>query len=257
MYRRLYPLTMKEMDNKFDLDRVLCIGSWPKIIVEAQTNLQNGHDYLHSYINTYIKEEIQAEAIVRNLGAFQRFLSVAAQSNAQTIEFSNISKESSTPVSTVKEYYQILEDTLLGVFLWPYDRKERKKARPKFYFFDTGVVRALQGKLLAEMTSMEKGILFETWLINELIRINEYMGKYLEISFWRERKHEVDILLERASRPIAGIEIKTGKGGIREATKNCLKTRFPGTPLYTVTNSSKTSGERLSYSDFLDWFRNI
>ena len=257
LYRRLYPLTMKEMDDRFDFKKTLCIGSLPKIVTDAQTDLQIAYDYLYSYINTYIREEIQAEAVVRNLGAFQRFLPVAAQSNAQTIEFSNISRECSIPASTVKEYYQVLEDTLLGFFLWPFDRNERKKARPKFYFFDTGVVRALQGSLHSEISSKEKGFLFETWLINELIRINEYMGKYLEISFWRERNHEVDILLQKASKPVAGIEIKTGKSKMRPATKKRFEMRFPGIPLYTVGNSLATKEEVLSYPDFLGWFRSI
>ena len=117
--------------------------------------------YLKSYITTYIKEEIQAEALTRNVGAFHRFLAIAAQSNGQVIEFANISRECSVPASTVKEYYQILEDTLIGFFLWPHDRNERKKARPKFYFFDCGVVRTIQNRLQDPPTPQEKGFLFE------------------------------------------------------------------------------------------------
>ena len=188
--RQLHPLTMKEMGKVFDLEKVLAIGSLPKVTVESLLDLNSAHDYLESYVATYIKEEIQAEALTRNLGAFQRFLPIAASSNAQTVVFANIAREASVPDSTVKEYYQILEDTLIGFFLWPYNRNERKKARPKFYFFDTGVVRVLQGRLATEMTAAERGLLFETWMVNELIKINQYLKKRLEFSFWRERAHE-------------------------------------------------------------------
>ncbi len=254
---KLYPLTMKEMGNDFDLERTLEMGSLPKIVVESRSNRTHANDYLDSYVTTYIKEEIQAEAIVRNLGSFQRFLPIAAQSNAQAIQFSNIARESSTPASTVKEYYQILEDTLLGTFLWPHDRKERKKTRPKFYFFDTGVVRALQNKLSTKTTPGERGILFETWLINELMRINEYLKKRLAFSFWRERGHEVDVLISRGGEVILGLEIKSGKGTLSSETRKKFETKFPGVPLYTATDTATTSDHQLSFSDFVELFREL
>ncbi len=254
---KLYPLTMKEMAGQFNLQTALELGSLPKVAVEAQTDLESARDYLDSYVTTYIKEEIQAEAIVRNLGAFQRFLPIAAQSNAQTIEFANIARESNTPSSTVKEYYQILEDTLLGVFLWPHDRKERKKARPKFYFFDTGVARALQGRMAIEITPQERGILFETWMINELMRINSYQKKRLDFSFWRERNHKIDILISRAGEVIMGAEMKTGKKALSPDTRKRFQNKFPQAKLYTVTDAPTKSGPQLWYSDFLNLFREL
>ena len=89
---------------------------------------------LQSYVTTYVKEEIQAEALTRHVGAFHRFLEVSAQSNAQVIEFATVSRDCSVPSSTVKEYYSILEDTLLGDFLWPWDRSERKKGPSEILF---------------------------------------------------------------------------------------------------------------------------
>lgn len=83
----------------------------------------------------------------------------------------------SVPASSVKEYFQILEDTLIGFFLWPHDRSERKKVRPKFYFFDTGVVRAIQGKLTSTIDHDELGHLFETFFMNEVRKINHYLKK--------------------------------------------------------------------------------
>ena len=256
--RTLFPLTMKEMGESFDLASVLQLGSLPKIVAEFQVGgFARARDYLDSYAITYIREEIQAEAIVRTLGAFQRFLPIAAESNGQTIVFSNIARESSTPSSTVKEYYQILEDTLLGFFLWPYDRKERKKSRPKFYFFDTGVVRVLQGRLGTPMNPVERGILFETWMINEAVRINEYLGKRLEFSFWREHRHEVDLLISRAGEVLCGVEIKSGRSGLAEATRKKFQVRFPNAPLYIVSPAGESEGEALTYPDFLEWLRRL
>ncbi len=114
---RLHPLTFEEIDQHFSIENALTYGTLPKIyslLVDQEKQLAIGH--LKSYVTTYIKEEIQAEALTRNLGGFQRFLSIAVQSNGQIIEFANISRECSVPSSTVKEYYQILEDTLIGFF---------------------------------------------------------------------------------------------------------------------------------------------
>ncbi|MBI4373255.1 MAG: ATP-binding protein, partial [Deltaproteobacteria bacterium] len=157
---KLHPLTVREIGSAFDLKKALHYGTLPNIEnFLYDQNVEEVRRLLKSYVTIYLKEEIQAEAITRNLGAFQRFLSIAAQSNAQIIEFANISRECSVPMSTVKEYYQILEDTLLGEFVWPYDRSERKKARPKFYFFDCGVVCAMQNRLMDAPTPVEQGFL--------------------------------------------------------------------------------------------------
>ena len=209
---RLHPLTRFEIGDKFKIEQALSFGTLPKIsslLVENDEGTARG--LLRSYVSTYIKEEIQSEALTRNIGAFQRFLGIAAQSHAQVIEYQNISASCSVPASTVKEYYSILEDTLLGSFLWPWDRSERKKARPKFYFFDCGVVRAMQNRLVDPPTSAELGFLFEGWFVNELVRIRDYLEKEHEFSFWREGKDEVDLLITRGGKPAMAFEIKSGK----------------------------------------------
>ncbi|MFH1777563.1 MAG: AAA family ATPase, partial [Candidatus Omnitrophota bacterium] len=137
---RLYPLTNIEVGKEFDLNMALSYGTLPRIVTTfLEGKVDDVRRQLKAYCTIYIKEEVQAEALTRNVSAFQRFLSVAAQMNAETIEFASVGRDSSVPMSTVKEYFSILEDTLLGDFLWPWDRSERKKARPKFYFFDCGV----------------------------------------------------------------------------------------------------------------------
>lgn len=229
---RLYPLTHAELGAAFNIDRALAYGTMPKV---ASTYLEGQEDdarrQLRAYGTIYIKEEVQAEALTRNVGAFQRFLSVAAQMNAGTIEFASVARDSSVPMSTVKEYFSILEDTLLGDFLWPWDRSERKKARPKFYFFDCGVVRALQNRLVDPPTPQEKGFLFETFFYNELKRLRDYHEKPYELVFWREGKHEIDLLVMGSRGPVMAFECKTSFETMSEATLAAFRKRFPGLPL--------------------------
>ncbi len=250
---KLHPLTHEELENHFSIDRALLYGTLPKIaalLVDQDVSLAKKH--LRSYVTTYIKEEVQAEALTRNLGAFQRFLNVAGQSNGQIVEFSNISRECAVPASTVKEYYQILEDTLLGFFLWPFDRNERKKARPKFYFFDCGVVRSIQNRLEDPPTAPETGFLFETWFVTEVIRIRDYYEKDHQIAFWRSRNHEIDIIISGGHGPILAIECKSGKSDVAGSTFHAFKTSFPGTPLL-VASLTDDRPRRAGGVDILPW----
>ncbi|MBF0544747.1 MAG: ATP-binding protein [Candidatus Riflebacteria bacterium] len=233
---KLHPLTSSEIGNEFNLLSALKYGTLPKITTLLMDDKEElAQAMLASYVTTYIKEEIQAEAIIRNIGAFQRFLAVAVQSHSQIIEFSNVSRECAVPASTVKEYYQILEDTLIGFLLWPFDHNERKKSRPKSYFFDCGVVRALQNRLSVTPNAQEKGLLFEMWFINEIMRIRDYSRKPHEFAFWREREHEIDLLVLDSKGVVLAIECKTGSATIKQSTASRFKERFPDVPLIVAS----------------------
>jgi uncharacterized protein len=233
---RLHPLTSQEMGAGFNLPNALQFGSLPKIsALLDEGNAELAREMLRSYVTTYIREEIQAEALTRNIGAFQRFLAIAVQNNAQIIEFSNISRDCSVPASTVKEYYRILEDTLIGFFLWPHSHSERKKSRPKSYFFDPGVVRALQNRLTDPPTPQEKGFLFETWFINELVRLRDYLHKDHEFVFWREREYEIDVLVIQGTKVVLAIECKSGSADMKPAVIRCFKERFPDVRLIVAS----------------------
>jgi predicted AAA+ superfamily ATPase len=233
---RLHPLTCQETGAGFNMSHVLQFGSLPKIsMLLDEGNVELAREMLRSYVTTYIREEIQAEALTRNIGAFQRFLAIAVQNNAQIIEFSNISRDSAVPASTVKEYYRILEDTLIGFFLWPYSHSERKKSRPKSYFFDPGVVRALQNRLTDPPTPQEKGFLFETWFINELVRLRDYLHKDHEFVFWREREYEIDVLVIQGTKVVLAIECKSGAADMKPAVIRCFKERFPNVRLIVAS----------------------
>lgn len=233
---RLYPLTNIEVGKGFDLNMALSYGTLPHVVTTlTEGKVEDVRRQLKAYCTVYIKEEVQAEALTRNVSAFQRFLSVAAQMNGETIEFASVARDSSVPMSTVKEYFSILEDTLLGDFLWPWDRSERKKARPKFYFFDCGVVRALQNRLIDPPTPQEKGFLFETFFYNELKRLRDYYEKPYELSFWRDGKHEIDILITGPRGPVMAFECKTSTDTITDATRTAFRKQFPNLPLLVAS----------------------
>ncbi|RPI79249.1 MAG: ATP-binding protein [Desulfobacteraceae bacterium] len=250
---KLHPLLSEEIGKNFLISDALQFGTLPKIsdlVVEKKTDEAAGH--LKSYYTTYVKEEIQAEALTRNIGSFQRFLNIAVQSNGQVIEFANIARDSSVPASTVKEYYQILEDTLIGFLLWPHDRSERKKARPKFYFFDCGVIRAIQNRLWDPPTPLEQGFLFETWFINELSRIRDYQNKPHEFSFWRERNHEIDFIVSKNGKPVLAIECKSGNANPDMATEKRFFDLFSGVPLIVASLVDKKP-RKVRNIDILPW----
>ncbi len=228
----LHGLTVKEQGADFHIDRALCFGSLPLICsLLAKGDRETAIHHLKSYVRTYIREEIQMEALVRKLSDFHRFLNVAGQCNAQMIEFANISRECAVHVNTVKEHYSILEDTLTGQFVYPFNRSERKKARPKFYFFDCGVVRALMGSLTAPPGPEELGRLFETWVFNELIKIRDYEGAEHRISLWRKGRYEVDFLIESAQGPLLAVECKSGRQIKNQLSLRAFRQDFPKTEL--------------------------
>lgn len=207
---RLHPLCQKEIGKDFFIELALSFGTLPHIYNLVVSKKENeARILLKSYVSTYLHLEIQAEALVRNQPSFVRFLDIAAQSHAEVIEYSNIAKDAAVPASTIKEYYQILEDTLIGFYLWPYDKSERKKARGKFYFFDCGIVRAIQNRLSDPPTPSELGHLFEGWMLNELIRLRDYLQKPHRFSFWRHGKWEIDFIVENADGMLLAIECKS------------------------------------------------
>ncbi len=212
LYRTLHPLTYQELGDTFDLDLVLRYGSLPKIYSDVIAGDETGaQDRLRAYVTIYIQEEIKAEALTRNLSSFQKFLDVAVAQFGECINFSGISRDCQALQVAVKEYYSILEDTLIGTLLYPWHKSVRKRlsSRPKFYFFDNGVTRALLGAVADAPHVLERGRLFEQWIFQEMQRLNDYHKKDLKFSFWRtSHGAEVDFLIERRGEISLGIECK-------------------------------------------------
>lgn len=240
LYKTLNPLTLEEMAETFNLDDVLAFGSLPKI----WTTLKNGDEalvaeLLRSYVITYMKEEIKSEALVRNLQGFQNFLDVAAAQFAEQVNLSGISRDCQVAYATVREFYSILEDTLMGFFLYPYIKGIRKRMshQPKFYFFDNGVTRAILGSVKTRPTAIELGRLFEQWFLLEVQRLNEYSEKGWKLYFWRtSHGAEVDLIIEANGKPLAAVECKYKKTiGVSDLSGLAsFHDNFPGVPCFIV-----------------------
>lgn len=227
----LYPLTHKELADRFSLDKALNLGTLPSVYLADSE--QEAQRTLRAYVETYLKEEIEAEALTRNLGSFLRFLTLAADNNGNIINYSTIARECGVSYQTVKEYFKILEDTLIGFFLLPYARSTRKRLirHPKFYFFDTGVLRALRKTITVPLQPKtdEYGRGFEHFVILEIIRAAAYHESDYQFSFYgSSNKAEVDLIVETPKKEIFAIEIKASEQpqsdsfrGLRSFKKLC------------------------------------
>lgn len=210
----LFPLTYRELGERFDLDLVLQFGSLPKIFEYKDPD--DLREFLRGYVSIYLKEEVLAEQLVRNLDPFRDFIEIAAQSNGKIINFSKIAREVGVDDKTIKTYYQILEETLVGFFLPPFHRSIRKRQResPKFFLFDAGVKRAIEKTLRIELSPQTYafGESFEHFLVSECFRLNEYLKLDFKISYLRTKDDlEIDLIIERPGLPDLLVEIKSTK----------------------------------------------
>lgn len=208
----LFSLSSFEIGNNFDLDQALHYGTLPKAISLNSAEEKNG--FLRAYADTYLKEEIWGEQAVRKLDPFRRFLEIAAQCNGTIINVAHIARDVGVDDKTVKEYFTILEDTMLGFFLEPFHNSFRKRfvGKPKFYFFDPGVARCLSKRLSIPLVPKTEsyGKAFEHFIILEWIRLANYFQPDFRFSFLRtESDIEVDLVVERPGKPLLCIEIKS------------------------------------------------
>jgi len=187
----MHPLTTAELGERFDLSRALHRGLLPSIYFSDDPEAD-----LAAYAGTYLHEEIVAEGATRNIPAFSRFLKVAALCSGTMINFTNIANDAQVPRTTVHEYFEILRDTLLLHELpaWRKSVKRKPIRTSKYYFFDVGVVRHLQGRTLAPKTR-EFGEAFETLIMHELVSWRDYRSGDA-LSYWRSASgYEVDFIL--------------------------------------------------------------
>jgi len=178
----LHGLTTVELGEAFDLTRLLNHGYLPTIFLsDSPTRLLNG------YVADYLKEEIAAEGLVRNLPTFSEFLNIAALSDAEMVNFSTIARDCGVSSHTIKGYFQILEDTLLGKWLPAYRKRPKRRVigAPKFYFADVGVVNYLARRGQLQRGSELFGKAFENWLFHELSAHNAYSEAFAALSYWR------------------------------------------------------------------------
>lgn len=199
----LYPLSYSEIPN-FDLDKALNNGLLPRHYLS-----ENPKRLIEAYIGNYLQDEIVAEAKIRNVAVFAKFLYAAAFSQGEIVNFTAIASDCGVSAVTIKEYFQILEDTLIGYFIPVYQKKPKRRVikAPKFYFFDLGIVNHLIKRGKIEKGSELYGHAFESFIFQELIAHKHYSGIEYSISYWRTSSQlEVDFILGNNE---VAIEIKS------------------------------------------------
>ena len=198
---RFFPLNTYEL-KKWDLKKILTYGSLP-----AVWNSEEPNEELDSYIQTYIEAELKSEGIIRKVPAFSRFLKQASLHSGELLNFQNISSDAGVPVSTIKEHYKILEDTMIGFTLEPWlgSKKRKAIATAKFYFFDIGVLNFISETFPESVSSPIWGSRFEHFIVNEIRCANFYQRRKCSLNFWRSTSQfEVDVIFGKTA-----IEIKS------------------------------------------------
>lgn len=207
--RHLHPFLPEELGKDFDLDATLRYGSLP-VVWTAPDRV----DALAAYAQLYLREEVQAEALVRNLPGFARFLPVAALFHGEVVNVAGISRDAGAARTTVAAYLEILEDTLLAFRLPAYEAKLRVRERrhPKLYWADPGLPRAMKREL-GPPSSEERGHLFEGWIAGLLRAYRDYRSLFEDWGYWAAGKGsnvEVDFVLRRG-RDLVAIEVRSGQ----------------------------------------------
>lgn len=200
----LFPLISKEIEN-FELEKYLLYGGLPAVYSSKYPQ-----EELFSYVETYLREEIQAESLLRKIPAFSRFLKTSALTSGQILNFTSIASDSAVPASTIREYYHILEDTLIGFMVpaWTKSIKRKAISTAKFYYFDIGVKNTLAGIKNIDPNSDLYGQAFEHFIILEIRAYLSYQRIKQNLCYWRSKHgHEVDVIVGDE----LAVEIKSNK----------------------------------------------
>lgn len=209
LMEKLFPLTNSEVDasgRRFDLEHALQVGLLPEVYLS-----EIGAEILSSYADVYLREEIQAEALVKDVSSYARFLDLAAELSGQFINYAKVSFDAEITKDTARGFFEILEETLLinrVASFGEIDSARKARQKDKFYFFDVGVRNAVLGKHTSKFTNTEKGLLFEHLLFQQLMALKSYRRLPWSIKTYRDdRGLEVDFILE-SSEELILIEAK-------------------------------------------------
>ena len=228
----LFPLVSDEIPE-FDLNRALNHGMLPRHYL-----MENPTMRVQAYIGDYLQQEIVEEAIVRRLDAFTRFLQVAALSNSEIVNYTNIAQDCGVSSKTVKEYFSILEETMLGFFLPSYTKvvKRRVIQSPKFYYFDVAIPNHLLHRIPLQPGTDVYGHALEHLVIQELRAFMSYRQPLKSLTYWHtlDNKYEVDAVLGDAE---VAIEVKSSKNIGSHDTKGlkAFSEEYPEANLYLLS----------------------
>ena len=202
-----HPLTAHETSKDFEAKKAIRSGLLP-IAIEAK----DPQKYLQSYLKTYLTEEVQQEALTRNLPAFSRFLESASFSQAAPLNVSSVAADCFVERKVVENYFSILKDLLLAFEVPIFNKRAKRELikKSKFFFFDCGVFRTIRPKGPLDSEAEINGMAAETLVVQNLRAINDYLELGYGIYYWHTRKHqEVDVVLY-GQRGIIAIEVKSG-----------------------------------------------
>ena len=240
--RFLFPFMWQEVSGKTLLMHFLRFGSLPPVFIAATES--DKIDLLNAYVDIYLREEIQAEGIVRKIGAFSRFLDMAASQFGEIVNYSTVARECQQAVMTVKTYYEILIDTLIGFRIEPWRKSTRKRlsGHPKFYLFDNGVTNIINRYDHAISDPYLLGRLFEQFIIIETIKWVKTSQKMINLYYWRTNTGaEVDLLMEQSGKLTGAYEIKWSKT-VTTAQLTGLKSLqedYPDLPCHVICNTDE------------------
>jgi predicted AAA+ superfamily ATPase len=188
----LFPLTSYEIPS-FDLMRYIRYGGLPSVYLSDYPE-----EELNAYVHTYLREEIQAESLIRKIPAFTRFLEVAALFSGKMLNFSEIASDTGVPISTIREYYHLLEDTFIGFMVpgWTKSVKRKAIAKAKFYLFDIGVKNTLAQIADIQPKTDLFGQAFEHFIAMEIRAWLDYRRLNQTLSYWcSTHGAEVDFII--------------------------------------------------------------
>lgn len=229
--KNLYPLVSSEIPD-FDLIKACNNGMMPRHYLT-----ENASKRIQAYVGDYLQEEIKAEALTRNLSIFSRFLEVAALSNGEIVNYNNIAAECGVSSPTIKEYFSILEETLIGYMIPAFTEKVKRRViqAPRFYYFDIGIANYLLKRGTLNPGSPEFEHAFEHLVIQELIAYIRYSDNQQRLSYWRTTSgYEVDAIIGDAE---VAIEIKSSTEVKSHHTKGlrAFSEEFPQVRLIVVS----------------------
>ena len=189
----MHPFMASELGKKFDLNSALNHGMLP-VIFGSKDKEQS----LKAYVSLYLREEVQMEGLVRNIGNFSRFLEAISFSHGSVLNISNVARECAVERKVVEGYISILEDLLIANRLQVFTKRANRATitHPKFYFFDSGVFRAIRPAGPLDKPSEIDGAALEGLVAQHLLSWNGYTGNKHTLSYWRTRSgSEVDFVL--------------------------------------------------------------
>lgn len=256
----LHPFSYLELGDRFNLNDALNWGMLPHAVLFKEN--QEKSQFLQAYTYTYLKEEIWGEHFIRKLNPFRRFLEVSAQCNGKIINYSNIAKDVGVDDKTVKDYFSLLEDTLIGFYLEPFQNSFRKRlsGKPKFYFFDVGVVRALTRSLTLPLQNSTSfyGEIFEHFIILECMKLASYFKPEYRFSYLKTKDDaEIDLVVERPGKPLLCIEIKSSNTVRQEDLKSVIAITSDIKKSETVCFSNDSQRKRYEHVTVIPWQQGI